>query len=203
MLCSTKLNISDPNMRTLVLKISLHLVLPLLPLVVEHPRFGDRLALARKALWPQAGIAWPMDWQADEAEVHRSPENALVIVHRDAGSITGAGALFHGPIIGVGGTRLDPIAEPDTIHGWLHATHTGRLQGTPVVVDHFLIPDGNAPGTLIRVVQATQGSAPVRPFTDLAFLLSLVPEVRPVPDRMPSPPPRIVAGTDSILPERL
>ena len=202
-LCSTKLNIPELTMKKIVLTTSLHLALLLCAHLAEHPHFDGWLSTTREVLGQQTQAAWLMDWQADEAEVHRSPENALVIVHRDAGSIAGAGALFHGPIIGTGGTRLDPIAPPDTMDGWLHATHTGRLRGAPVVADHFLVPDGDAPRVLVRVVRAVQGSAPVRPFMDLTFLRSLVPEHRPIPQQMPPVPLRAVAGTDSIQPERL
>ena len=201
-LCTTKLNISELTMIRLLQRTSL-LFLLLVVHSTAHPCCDGWLSLAREVLGPQTQAAWLMDWQADAAQVQRSPGGALVIMHRNAGSIVGTGALFHGPIIGTGGTRLHPTAEADTVHGWLHASHIGRVQGLPVVVDHFLIPGVNIPSTLFRVVRPIQGSTPVRSFTELAFLRSLLTEARPDPDKKSPPLQRIVTGTDGMLPDRL
>ena len=190
-------------MKALV-KSSFHLVLPLLAhWVVGHPHFENWLAKARKVLGPQAQVTWLMDLPADDADVHVSPQNALVIVQRDAGSMDEVRALLHDPIIGTGGTRLHPIARPDTLDGWLHATYTGQVQGIPVVVDHFLTPAGETPGILIRVIRAVHGSAPMQPFAESSFLRSVVPEEPPTPEQGRPSPQRNVAGMDSIRLEQL
>jgi hypothetical protein len=141
-------------MRTHLSRSLYHLLPPLLVHVAfAYPDAVDWLAAVRKVLGPGAPAMWVLDLADEEAELSAHGDIALVVVHRGGSAAPDDRRALHHPIVAPGSTRLLPVAAPDTVDGtWLHAVHTGQLQGVPVTMDQFLSIAPDTPPTRVRVI---------------------------------------------------
>lgn len=160
-----------------------HLILPLvmntllsLPLLAQPTT--NWMAATQQTLGARASASWMLDMETDGMEVHVSPEQALVLVDRQPIFTTENGEAFlKAGIFGLAGTRLTLQGEIDLIDdSLLHGRYTGTLDGQPVVMDQYVQVRNSVPIGLVRVVRSVQGSDPVLPYSNLAYVSGLLDE---------------------------
>ncbi len=161
-----------------------HLILPIamntlfsLPLLAQPTQ--NRMAATQQTLGARASASWMLDLETDGMEIHVSPEKALVLVDRQPIVNTENGeALLKAGIFGLAGTRLTLQGDITFIDdSLLHGRYTGTLDGQPVVMDQYVQVRNDAPIGLVRVVRSVLGSAPVLPYTNLAYVTGLLQEL--------------------------
>ena len=160
-----------------------HLILPLamntlfhLPLLAQPT--SNWMAATQQTLGAQASASWMLDMETEGSEIHVSPESALVLVDRQPIITTENGeALLKAGIFGLVGTRLTLQGAIEFMDdSLLHGRYTGTLDGQPVVMDQYVQVRNGVPIGLVRVVRSVQGSAPVLPYTNLAYVSGLLEE---------------------------
>ena len=162
-------------MKHLIIPIAMNTLLSL-PLLAQPT--SNWMAATRQTLGPQASASWMLDMESDGMEIHVSPEKALVLVDREPIITSENGEAFlKAGIFGLAGTRLDLQGDVEIIDdSLLHGRYTGTLDGQPVVMDQYVKVRNDVPIGLVRVVRSVQGTAPVLPYTNLAYVGGLLEE---------------------------
>lgn len=145
-----------------------------LPLMAQPTQ--NWMAATRQTLGPQASASWMLDLETDGVEIHVSPERALVLVDRRPIITNENGEAFlKAGISGLAGTRLTLQGDVEFIDdSLLHGRYTGTLDGQPVVMDQYLRLRNDVPIGLVRVVRSAQGSSPVFPYANTAYVRGLL-----------------------------
>ncbi len=160
-------------MKNLILTIAMNTAITLPMLAQQNTNW---LGAAKETLGKQTSASWMLDMETDGMEIHVSPEKALVLVDREPIITTENGEAFlKAGIFGLAGSRL-------TLHGditfiddsLLHGRYTGTLDGQPVVMDQYVRVSNDVPIGLVRVVRSVQGSTPVLPYSNLAYVSGLL-----------------------------
>jgi len=168
-----------------------HLILPLamntaftLSLMAQPTQ--NWMAATQQTLGARASASWMLDLETDGMEIHVSPERALVLVDREPIRTTENGEAFlKAGIFGLADTRLTLQGDIAFIDAsLLHGHYTGTLDGQPVVMDQYLRMRSDVLIGLVRVVRAVQGSTPILPYSNLAYVGGLLEE--PYTDGFPA-----------------
>ncbi|MBK8340587.1 MAG: hypothetical protein IPK99_11620 [Flavobacteriales bacterium] len=160
-------------MKNLILTLAMNTAITL-PMLAQQTTTW--MGAAKETLGQQASASWMLDMETDGMEIHVSPERALVLVDREPIINTENGEAFlKAGIFGLAGTRLMLQGDIDFIDdSLLHGRYTGTLDGQPVVMDQFVKVRNDVPIGLVRVVRSMQGSAPIQPYTNLAYVSGLL-----------------------------